>query len=122
MMDAVEYLKQEGRMTKGCKTSENCCEECPLHKARAEISEGDCIDYRYKYPEKAVAIVEEWAKEHPVRTYKSVFLEKFPDAETDYDGELFACVRHVFGSEHAFHGDCDDETACEVCWNREIEE
>lgn len=115
-MDAIEYLKQEGRMTKGCKTSENCCEECPLHKARAELGEGDCIDYRYKYPEKAVAIVEEWAKEHPVKTYMSVFLEKFPNAKAD--DVIDMCVETVFGNSVPECGDIN----CEKCWNREVEE
>ena len=119
-MDAIEYLKQEGRMTKGCKTSENCCEECPLHKARAELGEGDCIDYRYKYPEKAVAIVEEWAKEHPVRTYKSVFLEKFPNADMD---SIIAntCIEESFG-EGTGKPHCKAFVDCEECWNREVEE
>lgn len=119
-MDAVEYLKQEGRMTKGCKTSKNCCEECPLHKARIENDEGYCIDYRYKYPEKAVSIVEEWAKEHPVRTYKSVFLEKFPDAMLSEHGEVDFCVQYVFGKKvkPKACGNC----RCAYCWNREVEE
>ncbi|CAK7061283.1 MAG: hypothetical protein EUB_03510 [Eubacterium sp.] len=117
-MDAVEYLKQEGRMTKYCGPSAVCL-ECPLRNARIKNGERDCTDYRYNHPEEAVAIVERWAKEHPVKiykTYKSVFLEKFPDARMD--DVIDICVETIFGNSVP---ECEDIN-CEECWNREVEE
>lgn len=124
-MDAVEYLKQEGRMTKYCGPSAVCL-ECPLRNARIKNGERDCTDYRYNHPEEAVAIVEKWAKEHPVKiykTYKSVFLEKFPDAELGCeDGTPYVCLYYVFGLKHAPDYCKWDSATCFKCWNREIEE
>lgn len=42
-------------------------------------------------PEKAVEIVERWAKDHPVRTLQSVFLERYPNATIDKDGSIGIC-------------------------------
>lgn len=53
------------------------CSECLL----AEINSNyniDCINEGFE--EKAIAIVEKWAKEHPVKTRQSEFLKMFPDA------------------------------------------
>ncbi|CAK7076045.1 MAG: hypothetical protein EUB_03908 [Eubacterium sp.] len=113
-MDAVEYLKQKKRMTKDCKTG---CDNCPSTYTKTGQT---CINFQYDHPEKAVAIVEEWAKEHPAKTYKSVFLEKFPDAMLSEHGEVDFCVQYVFGKKvkPKACGNC----RCAYCWNREVEE
>lgn len=83
-MDAVEFLKEKSRM---CNTFNLCDgggykETCELYK------EGlTCADYTNDYPEKAVEIVERWAKEHPRKTRQSEFLKMFPDARL-FDGVL----------------------------------
>ena len=71
-MDAVEFLKVLGKMCDGN------CRKCEFGKkaSRAE----PCHCWRNAHPEEAVAIVEKWAKEHPVKTRQSVFLEQWPDA------------------------------------------
>lgn len=96
-MDAVEYLKQKNRMTNNCTIARNIC---PL---AIENNNGNlvCANRDTISLGEAVATVENWAKEHPVKTYKSVFLEKFPDAkigkryglyrdriEIEFEGEL----------------------------------
>lgn len=109
-MDAVEYLKQKKRMTKDCKTG---CDNCPFTYIKTGQT---CINFQYDHPEKAVAIVEEWAKEHPPKTYMSVFLEKFPNAKANYIIDI--CVETIFGNSVPEYEDIN----CEDCWNREIEE
>lgn len=113
-MDAVEYLKQKKRMTKDCKTG---CDNCPFTYTKTGQT---CINFQYDHPEKAVSIVEEWAKEHLLKTYQTVLLEKFPDVRTDEDGAPYTCVTHIFG-EKARPSDCGD-CSCYDCWNREVEE
>lgn len=54
------------------------------------------------------------------KTYAQDFLEKFPNALKDEDGELEACVRIVYGVECPRHS--KQLTTCEECWNRTIEE
>ena len=63
-MDAVEYIKAEKRL---CRSYDNCI-ECPLT--------GDLCDRNF-YPEEHVAIVEAWAKEHPLITNFKRFVEVF---------------------------------------------
>lgn len=84
-MDAVEYIKTRCRLCK----SKDGCSECPLRNKE----DGRCIAYVSEYAEKAVQIVEEWAKEHPAKTRQSEFLRMFPNAETDKSGILIFCPR-----------------------------
>lgn len=72
MMDAVEFLKTLGRM---CNAE---CIRCEFWKRK---SGGEsCTSWQKNHPEEAVAIVEKWAKEHPVKTRQSEFLKQWPDA------------------------------------------
>lgn len=116
-MDAEKYLKERGRMSNGCNTYS--CKDCKLGLCynRHELT---CTELEHRYPEEAVAIVENWAKEHPVRTYMSVFLEKFPDAAKE-DGVPVTCVVAVFGEKKKPEG-CYNSITCSDCWNREVEE
>lgn len=76
-MDAVKYLKEIVRM---CKSME-CCKDCAFSGG---ITTFPCKStnkkLEYRNPEEAVAIVEKWAAEHPVKTRQSEFLKIFPDA------------------------------------------
>ena len=109
-MDAVEYLKAKNRMTKNCDMN---CEYCPLFS----LNNGrgiPCREMEIKFPENDVRIVEKWAKEHPLKTYAQDFLEKFPNASTDYDGTPTSCKRYIYG------GICRGN--CLYCWNSQMEE
>ena len=115
-MNAVDYLKAKDRMTKECRIR---CDECPLSK---DINgKGiDCMWLKRNYPEQAVEIVEKWAKEHPVKTYLSVLLEKFPNARMHNDSGIpfpTICPHSIFNIEER----CPP-THCVDCWNREYKE
>lgn len=114
MMDVPTFFKEHERMCRYYKNGIDCC-GCPLAK-KDLIQYENCFDYCAHYPEEAVAIVEEWAKEHPVRTYKSVFLEKFPNVRMA--DVIDTCVETIFGNSVPECGDIN----CEDCWNREVEE
>ena len=46
--------------------------------------------------EKAVPIVEQWAKDHPVKTRQSEFLKLFPDAQMSADGDvIWMCPKYI---------------------------
>lgn len=82
-MDAVELLKTFHRF---CESKESCS-ECEL------LSKEDkgCILDMDEYLERAVRsvqIVEQWAKDHQVKTRQSEFLKMFPDAKIGKDGAL----------------------------------
>ncbi len=77
-MDAVKLLEETRRM---CDTYD-ACEDCPAN------ARGNVVDCRVDIMQAidasdAVAIVEKWSKEHPLKTRQSVFLEQWPNAELD---------------------------------------
>ena len=69
-MDAMKFCKQLDRICK----SHFQCESCPL-------GDGKCsIRYIGRNGESGVKIVEQWAKDHPVKTRQSEFLRMFHNA------------------------------------------
>lgn len=71
-MDAVEFFKTVNRL---CKNRD--CNVCPVKK------EGRCMigfdDISIKSIEETISKVEQWAKEHPIKTRQSEFLKMFPN-------------------------------------------
>lgn len=115
-MTAIEYLKAQNRMTKKCGID---CDKCPL-SSRNNEADCACLELEQDYPEKAVEIVEKWAKEHPVKTRQSEFLKLFPDSEIDRNGNLYICPKNINRQYN-----CCDYDNCEKCrakfWMEEIE-
>lgn len=79
-MDAVEFYKAFKRM---CDKTD--CKDCLLDQK--------CRPSANVEPEEVVELVEEWAKDHPLKTRQSEFLKMFPKAETDKNGILIFCPR-----------------------------
>lgn len=111
-MDAVKYCEESRRMCEA-----NKCAECP-----AEDGHFCKIALRYTNisSDAKVAIVEQWAKEHPVKTRQSEFLKQWPNAAVNNDGILF-CPKTV---NTAYVCRCKD-TGCGDCrrefWMQEVE-
>ena len=114
-MDAVEYVKQRRRM---CDYYVNC---------------GDCPACNYEgctslsgLP-KMVPIVEQWSKEHSVKTRQSEFLKMWPDAEISYDGlpAIAPCQLNVELLQCESQDDCEGRGVCDKCrrdfWLKEVE-
>ena len=115
-MNAVDYLKVKGRMTKDCTIN---CTKCPFDDSNSS-KHIDCMEFESKYPEQAVEIVEKWAKENPVKTYLSVLLEKLPNAKLTKEGIPVSCINCFFGE--ASRVGCDKFNSCIDCWNKEYKE
>lgn len=112
-MNAVDYLKTRERM---CGKSSGCL-MCPLAMGVAL----GCETVESQHPEEAVEIVERWSVEHPVETYISDFLKKFPNAILDDKGCPPNCVRYLYGDDHVPTSGCwCDDFSCSNCWNRPI--
>ena len=73
-MDAVEFFKTVNRL---CKNKD--CKECPVYKNNTCCMVG-FDDDSIKSVEETVSKVEQWAKDHPVKTRQSEFLKMFPNA------------------------------------------
>lgn len=91
-MDAVEYIKEAKRLCRSQSICESVSGKCPLLDEN-----GCCTSHIYildaiEEAEKAVQIVEQWAKEHPVMTRQSEFLKKFPNADMQKISVLFPCA------------------------------
>lgn len=110
-MDALKYLKTLRRMCNGE------CRECEYEK-RSGVD--PCAVWQYDHPEEAVAIAEQWAVAHPIKTRQSEFLKHYPDAQID-SGCLNACPMDIFGDMGI---NCNKQT-CYECkkkfWLTEVE-
>ena len=115
-MEAVEYLKAKSRM---CNVLVCNC----LMSKRNNGKELLCGSFEKDYPEQAVEIVEKWANEHPIKTYLSVLLEKFPMVPLDEKGlpKTF-CPEEIYGGEEWECCHNKVEGKCKKCWNREYKE
>lgn len=111
-MSAMEYFKMKSRMTKKCIIN---CQDCPLSILNNGTDFG-CAQLETISPEKAIEIVYNWGKEHPVKTMMQDFFEKFPNAPKNYDGTPICCPRHC-----GYEADCPDYEDCFECWSKSIE-
>ena len=118
-MDAVEYLKTLCRM---------CHCECLKCEFRKRLRGGEtCTVWRKTHPEEAVAIVGQWAKEHPVKTRQSVLLEQYPEAMLTEDGVLALCPMAISSEYRGENNSC--VSCCQKCgdcrrefWSTEVED
>lgn len=110
-MDAVEYVKQRERM---CNYYVHC-DDCPA----GNYQECDSLNGIFKL----ASIVEQWEKEHPVKTRQSEFLKIFPDASVGYNGTLVICPSQA--DTKAVSECIRSERNCDKCkrdfWLKEIE-
>ena len=112
-MDAVRFLKEKKRM---CDSFDDYCTGCGIQEKNLKMY---CSTYIKKYPEQAVAIVEEWSVEHPQETRLTQFLKHYPNAQLNNDGTPHEICAHKLGIRE-FKG-CLTES-CVECWNTPIEE
>lgn len=105
-MDAVEFLNEGTRM---CNSYEACV-GCPMEQT------DDCCMVKMNLKH-MISIVEQWAKEHPVKTRQSEFLKQWPDAEIFEDRYLNICpalISKKYRSEET--NECNQpEFSCGKC-------
>lgn len=107
-MDAVEFYKAFKRM---CYKTD--CKDCLLDQK--------CRPSANVEPEEVVELVEEWAKDHPIKTRQSEFLKMFPHAQKR-DGIINICPLYI-DKDYKTNGECL-KTYCGGCrqrfWNEEV--
>ena len=115
-MDAVEFLKERTRM---CNFYMSRCMNCPGNKvAYCATLCAAAIEL--------VPIVEQWAKEHPVKTRQSEFLKQWPDARL-YEGVIGICPNKLTSLHSDETGRCTKNVMfCPDCrrdfWLAEIKD
>ncbi len=111
------YLKEKARMTKNCIISS--CNNCPLSSIN-NSEEYSCFDFEIKYTEMAIEIVQKWSDEHPQKTYKEDFFEKFPNAKKGVKGYPF--ISRPCNIYPQLKSTCYDYLYCSDCWDKLMEE
>lgn len=110
------YFKEKARMVH-VSAEGYCvigCLNCPLCELNNE-SDLACRQLEKLHPTEAIAIVQKWSDEHPVKTIKDDFLEKYPKARMDAKDVPIICVNHL-----GYCVECSD--ICSECWNRPLSE
>ena len=114
-MDAVEFLKEFGRLCAYYSTNTDC-KECPLVRY-------DCCRDTKNEDVVCARIVEQWAKEYPVKTRQSEFLKQWPEVTVDKHGvcNLEPCnlCPSMLNSDGCGMSNCD-KCRCDF-WLKEIE-
>nr|DAF50126.1 MAG TPA: hypothetical protein [Siphoviridae sp. ctzyE57] len=64
----------------------------------------------------------EWAKEHPLKTYKDVLLERLPSASVSKDDVPCICRNSAFGIGKVCFGIFRRTQKCKDCWNEPYKE
>ena len=115
-MDAVDFLNEGTRM---CNSYEACV-GCPMYPT------DDCCMVKMNLKQ-MISIVEQWAKEHPVKTRQGEFLKMWPDAAIGDDGypSVAPCQLNIELLQCDSQDDCENRGVCGKCrrdfWLKEIE-
>lgn len=120
-MDAVEYEKYRIKMSKEMILKKGGCAACGMYdivRQRCRTPASVCMKEDEDYYKENVTIVEECAKDHPVKTRQSEFLKMFPNADID-------CILPCDIDKTLFKAHCyDDDCGCTYCktqyWNEEV--
>lgn len=111
-MDALEFLRERKRM---CKSYPRC-DGCPLREPNCNLTTDE--DYT-----RAIITVEQWSKDHPRKTRQSVFLEQWPDAQFDENGNIKVCPKLLMGVAPSNNGRgciCTCYTCRKDFWSQEV--
>lgn len=106
-MEAVEFFKTVNRYCKnqGCKKYLAC---------RGDLCMIWPDDDSVKSIEETVSKVEQWAKDHPVKTRQSEFLKLFPNATIDEDNGIL-CIKPCTIDESI---GCTNGKGCDDCYRK----
>lgn len=124
-MEANDFLKNAERM---CEIFiKNSCKGCPLYVTwrnaeTNEIESQECLAenmHQFEDIATVIEIVEEWAEEHPQKTRRQDFFEKFPNAPKRNDNTPLVCVKNCGYCEICIHTTLD---GCEKCWGKPLED
>lgn len=99
-MDALEFFKARKRMCEATKCAS--CKLCYMQGGCSIAPENEEIDAC----EEAIAIVEQWVAEHPIKTRQSEFLKQYPETRIGDDGVLQIYPCSISASHRNARGNC----------------
>lgn len=119
----VDFLREWKRMCDN-KVFSELCTCCPMNYKGTGHADMTCSMYARAYPDDAIAIVQKWSDEHPVKTWISELMDRCPNADK-VAMIVGACPGWVFGTgPNVHHTDCGGrlERKCGECWEGEYKE
>lgn len=109
-MDAIDFVKERNRI---CKFYDGCHNGCPLMKF--QCASLTLIELNL---EEFISTIEEWSKEHPVKTMLQKFKEDHPNAPVNDFGCPLPCPYDL-----GYTKTCGcSGNSCTDCWGREYKE
>lgn len=119
-MDVLTFLKEYSRMCNSY-ISEWNCNGCPREtEPTCEIT-----DLGPEGIKKLINDVDQWSKEHPLRTRLQDFRGKYPNAEVYPDGQPVICCARLGYRKYcgkSFDDNHEGFNVCFNCWNMPVEE
>lgn len=116
-MDAVEFIKEHGRMCRTYYGCDGCLARNNDGSCKFSTTVGDGADEQ-------IALLKEWVAAHPRKTRQSVFLEQWPNANLDKYGVLMVCPKDLIGNAPPNY-ECGCACSCSDCrrdfWMQEVE-
>lgn len=115
----INYICEKNRMSKYDYTTKRCgidCSKCPIGHTNNGYSVS-CKIFEKQYPHEAVAVVQKWSDEHPIKTRLDDFIKKHPDAPLNRDGTPTVCAYKV---GYCIRESCSDDIPCNVCWSQPV--
>lgn len=113
-MDALKFLIERKRMCQ----NHTACNACPLTIGNCGLGT-NMSNEEYK---RIITAVEKWTEEHPRKTRQSEFLEQWPEAEIDVDGQLTICPKRISAT---YRKEPCSKQLCHSCrrefWMQEVE-
>lgn len=126
-MDALEYERARVRMCRTIILEEGGCITCPVYnglRRRCGLTVPVVTDPSDDYCERNIRIIEDWAKNNPIKTRRSEFLKMFPNANMQ-EIEKTWCVAQLDKTKKCDTDHCGG-SYCEKCqkqfWNEEVSE
>ena len=115
-MDAIKFIEERNRM---CNSYEGSCTFCPAIGEHCSVGMESLLS-----ADEQVEIVEKWSAMYPRKTRQSVFLEQYPNAESDHQGILIIDPCDLDKTMHGkdkdcYNGNCDD--CRREFWLKEVE-
>ena len=108
----MEFIKAIEILKRMCDKQENCF-SCPLNGMK------NCYGDTNEQLIKSEQILTDWDKAHPVKTYLTDFLSKYPNAKMGDDGlPDDICPDKLGYCETKGRRECD----CTKCWNTSMED
>lgn len=123
-MDTKKFFKDLNRMCETLSDEDKCSNEgCPIYKKYyiPSYDSQSCYHAVCRHSEEIIDIVEQWAKDNPIKTRQSELLKIFPNVERDEEGVAIICPKRIDTNFKCRTNNAKCSQCCKDYWSKEIE-